>query len=635
MKKFLATILAAAMAFSSMAMAASPSDFTDIPDNWAKEGIEHAISNGLLNGSNGKINPDSNLTRAEMAAIVNRAVKAIKAADVSSYTDVASDKWYYSDMGKALQMGTLKGSGNSMRPEDPITREETLAVLSRVIKLSPATQSALSAFSDANQVSAWAVPEVGAMVQAGYAQGSNGKLNPKSNITRAEFAVMMDRLINQYIAEAGEITQVDGKNIMINAADVTLKGVTIEGDLYIGDGVADGDVTLDGVTITGRLVVRGGGENSVKIIGASQVGTVVAAKASGNVRIFVAAEASVSSVTVAEGSNNVTVEGAVQSVTVAAANVAVTAKAATISNAVITGENSTLVLDKDTTATSATIAESAKGAKVVADGKVDSITTAAPDSVVQVNNAVTSVTVEEGADQASVNVGKDGSVDTVTANATGATVAGEGKVTSVQANADDVKVNTPGTEVEAAAGTTGVTAGDQTVEPGKTGTVGQTTTDNSGGTTPGYDTSTVTNGVTGISVVFSDSETPVNATNSGNVWTIDASDRAPEAEVVSAQITTRASGKFETISVGSMDTNTSVSGQTLLKNLEKYGIIKDKITLSQLANAAAIFNTLGDFSDIKVTGSEAEGFTIELQGTITATRANDIEITIRLILPKA
>ena len=82
------------------------------------------------------------------------------------------------------------------------------------------------------------------MVNNGYVHGSNGKIQPKGLITREEFAQLMDNMIKQYISESDTYTEVAEGNVMINVEDVTLKDVTVKGDLIIGDGVGNGDVVL-------------------------------------------------------------------------------------------------------------------------------------------------------------------------------------------------------------------------------------------------------------------------------------------------------------------------------------------------------------------------------------------------------
>ncbi|MBQ3054758.1 MAG: S-layer homology domain-containing protein, partial [Oscillospiraceae bacterium] len=43
----------------------------------------------------------------------------------------------------------------------------------------------------------WAFDAVKAMVGNGFIQGSDGKINPQGNATRAEVAVFLDRIINK------------------------------------------------------------------------------------------------------------------------------------------------------------------------------------------------------------------------------------------------------------------------------------------------------------------------------------------------------------------------------------------------------------------------------------------------------
>ena len=290
-KKFLSILLALVLVLGLMpaagatAAATSPT-FSDMPDNWATEALESAVANGLLIGDDGKIMPDSPLTRAQMATVVARAFGAIEEGDISEYTDVKSTDWFAGSIAKAYKMGIMHGYAGKMDPDDNITREQAFALLARALKLEPAS-GINKTFEDVDEISDWAKGEVYALVNAGYIQGSNGKLNPQANISRAEFAQMMHNLIKQYIKAEGEYTEVADGNIMVNVPGVTLKNVTINGDLIIGDGVGEGDLTLDNVVVKGRMLVRGGGIESIVIVGGGEEGKVNEAKANGNVRVVV------------------------------------------------------------------------------------------------------------------------------------------------------------------------------------------------------------------------------------------------------------------------------------------------------------------------------------------------------------
>jgi len=257
MRRGISVLLVVLMIVSSISALAANAEFTDWPDDWSSTALEAAVDNGLMSGSGGKIRAKDNLTRAELATIINNAFGAVDKADISNFTDVEVGAWFYDEIAKAVAMGTFTGSGdNKMRPRDQITREEALVVLARAFKLTAGSTAALNKFTDAGQVSSWAAAEVAALVAAGYVNGNGSQLNPKSNITRAEFAQVMFNIVKTYIRTAGTVTTVVPGNVVISVGGVTLENLTIQGDLIIADGVDMGTVTLNNVTITGRVVLR-------------------------------------------------------------------------------------------------------------------------------------------------------------------------------------------------------------------------------------------------------------------------------------------------------------------------------------------------------------------------------------------
>lgn len=187
-------LLAGAMLLPANAFAASPEDFTDFPTDWSAAGLRSAVQNGLLNGSNGQINSSGLLIRAQMAAIVNRAFAARKTADLSVYSDANTSAWYYNDLELAVAMRTFQGANGKLNPEAPITREEAFVVLARAFALESGDTSALNNYTDGASVSAWARSSVAALIENGYVNGANGKLNPKTSITRAEFAKVISEM---------------------------------------------------------------------------------------------------------------------------------------------------------------------------------------------------------------------------------------------------------------------------------------------------------------------------------------------------------------------------------------------------------------------------------------------------------
>ncbi|MBO5506092.1 MAG: S-layer homology domain-containing protein [Clostridia bacterium] len=236
-------------------------EYKDIPDDWSKEGLVKAIEAGLLNGDGGFVRPTDPMTRAEMGTIMTRAFGAVKTADISMFKDVKKDDWFYDYMAKAVAMGAFKGDGENLRPNSNISRQEAMVVLSRLFAMESDNLSILDQFKDKNKIQDWAKAGVAAVVESGYVKGSDGMVNPAANITRAEFATIMSRMVGGYFVTSSVFTYPEGtvieENIVIRSESMTLKNIVSPGIIIIGDGVDGGEITLENVTSTGMVLIRG------------------------------------------------------------------------------------------------------------------------------------------------------------------------------------------------------------------------------------------------------------------------------------------------------------------------------------------------------------------------------------------
>ena len=288
----LALSLALGLAVTAQAAERRAADFPDFDSRaWYAEAMTAAVEDGLLRGTDkGLLNPQGDLTRAEMAAIINRAFGTYALGDVSSYRDVSPQAWYYSDVRMAVHMGTYEGrDARTMDPDSGITRQEAMTVVARALQLDTADyqDASLSRFQDRGEVSSWALPYVRAMVGADYIHGNEKReLAPQDHITRAEFAQIFHNIIQDYILTPGTYGEDYDGNLLIRADGVTLRDLTVDGDLIIGCGAADGAVTLDGVTVTGRVVVWGGGTGAVWMNGGTDVADLIVCRVDGPVKVI-------------------------------------------------------------------------------------------------------------------------------------------------------------------------------------------------------------------------------------------------------------------------------------------------------------------------------------------------------------
>ncbi len=236
--------------------------FSDAPEkgNWSYEALNCIVANDLMKGNNSKIMPANLLSRAEMTTIMVRVLGAENlSANISKYVDVKRGEWYYDAISAGVATKIINGSGNKMMPKDSITREQAMAILARTF-LFEAETNATATFKDKAKISSWALESANALVEREIVLGdAKGNLRPQDNITRAEFATMLHRIVCYFAkADVDYAGKTINGSVILGDANVDLSGATIDGDLYIVEGVGDAKIDLSDVTVTGNIVIRGG-----------------------------------------------------------------------------------------------------------------------------------------------------------------------------------------------------------------------------------------------------------------------------------------------------------------------------------------------------------------------------------------
>lgn len=186
----------------------NPVEFSDVDNHWAKDAINDMGSRMVVTGiGNNNYAPDRNITRAEFAAIMVRALGLEPGTGTSGFGDVAATDWYSGYIKAATSYGIIKGYDNgSFSPNETITREQAVTMIARamtITKLSVALSDSeadqlLSAFPDGADVSDYATGSMAACLKTGIISGtSDTTISPKADITRAEVAVMVERLLQK------------------------------------------------------------------------------------------------------------------------------------------------------------------------------------------------------------------------------------------------------------------------------------------------------------------------------------------------------------------------------------------------------------------------------------------------------
>lgn len=263
LKRLLSVLLTAALLCTAFIPAVSAVD--DITGHWAESYLRAMNEHGIIkpNGS-GSYTPNAFITRAEFMRYINRAFGFTQKADISKYTDVSPDKWYYESVQIAAKYGYISGIGETkMGPEQAITREQVCAIFGRLSKKDyPAASASSLPFTDASSIAGWCLPYVSSMVDDNILAGSNGQFRPKANITRGEiarilYAYLGSQLDANSIFTAHDLRE-DAANVTVTASCI-LQDSTVAGDLYISEGLSTtSNVTLRNVSVLGTMVIAGG-----------------------------------------------------------------------------------------------------------------------------------------------------------------------------------------------------------------------------------------------------------------------------------------------------------------------------------------------------------------------------------------
>ncbi|MDD6308987.1 MAG: S-layer homology domain-containing protein [Clostridia bacterium] len=180
----------------------SVSAFTDLEGYaWAQEAIETLYAKNMVTPSGeGKFAPGEKITRGDFAMYFMRTL-GITGDSTELFADVSADSPYAAEIAAGKALGILQGIGeNQYNPTAEITRQDMMTIvlrgLEKVGKSITTDPAALDTFGDKEFVADYAKNAACAMVASGIIEGNeNGNINPTANTTRAEAAVILQRVL--------------------------------------------------------------------------------------------------------------------------------------------------------------------------------------------------------------------------------------------------------------------------------------------------------------------------------------------------------------------------------------------------------------------------------------------------------
>lgn len=203
---------------------AQTSQFPDVASNyWAAGFINELVAREVIAGfPDGSFKPDAPVTRAQFAAMVQKALSKTKGRDAIAFVDVSANYWAYTAINNSYEMGFLSGyPGQVFRPEQNIPREQVLVSLANGLNYSAMNNmsTVLSYYNDASSISEFARPAIAAATERKMVvnYSSLKQLNPKRNATRAEVAA----LIYQALFSQGQVAAINSQYIVTQQVAAT------------------------------------------------------------------------------------------------------------------------------------------------------------------------------------------------------------------------------------------------------------------------------------------------------------------------------------------------------------------------------------------------------------------------------
>lgn len=181
-----------------------PVRFNDVKQrDWFCDAVNYAVANGLMNGvGNGNFAPNDPMTRAMLVTVLWR-YEGSPTEGANSFSDVPNGQWYTQAVAWAAANGIVGGVGNNrFAPNGNITREQMAAILYRYADkkgFDTSKRGNLNAFADKSRVSAYAVEAIAWAVGEGIIGGSDGRLDPGGNATRAQVSTILMRFIENFV----------------------------------------------------------------------------------------------------------------------------------------------------------------------------------------------------------------------------------------------------------------------------------------------------------------------------------------------------------------------------------------------------------------------------------------------------
>ncbi|MEW6173112.1 MAG: phosphodiester glycosidase family protein [Bacillota bacterium] len=169
----------------------------DVVNHWSRPAVSTLMMRDMVHGfPDGTYRPEENVTRAQFASMLSN---AFGWEDSMQKTLSFSDRipaWAEPGIRAAVAQGVVAGYPDGrFRPDKSITRAEMASMIERALRLQDRDAPV---FSDGKSIPKWAVPAVSRAAAAGLMVGDRGIFRPLSTATRGETAALITKALEYY-----------------------------------------------------------------------------------------------------------------------------------------------------------------------------------------------------------------------------------------------------------------------------------------------------------------------------------------------------------------------------------------------------------------------------------------------------
>ena len=175
----------------------------DVPEgDWAYEAVEYCYEKGIVTGVTPTLfGRDLIVSRADFMVMLHNAMGRPAPAAPCTFTDVDVNSDYYTALSWAQHVGLANGVGDGLfAPEGSLSREQAFTLFERFLPIfgtncPSGNLDVLNQFADRDQIADFARSATATVVEQKLVLGDGLSINPKGTLTRAEMAVILQRVL--------------------------------------------------------------------------------------------------------------------------------------------------------------------------------------------------------------------------------------------------------------------------------------------------------------------------------------------------------------------------------------------------------------------------------------------------------